>query len=207
MVRPAAAREPAAAVSSTLMRTANSLPETKKSHRGFTTVVWLVLIGAAIVGSWFFRQLHIDPRTQQLDSAQSSSNEPIAGSPPAAAGTSATVTPPTLSLSESGRLRVDVSSFPTGISLTLEMDGKPFWSGLAASEPSGLSVPTGRHEFRMTTNAGGTPIASNTVGGEFAAGKRLLVTAEVHPQPDPGAAILNPAARVTLTLKADPLAL
>jgi serine/threonine-protein kinase len=205
IVRSAPAKEPAPSVV-TSFSTAKTLPEVKKKHRGFTTVVWLVLVGLAIVGSWYFRQLHIDPKTQQVDSDQSSSNGPIAGSPPAAAAPP-TVTPPALDPAQSGRLRVDVSSFPSSIALTLEMDGKPFWSGSAASEPGGLSVPAGKHDFRMTTYAGNTLVTSNTVSGEVAAGRHLLVTAQVHPQPDPGAAILKPDARVTLTLKADPLAL
>jgi hypothetical protein len=190
-----------------MLKTAKTLPEVKKKHAGFTAVVWLVLAGLALFGTWYFRQLHIDPKTQQVDSSPSSSNEPIAGSPPAAAGASASVTPPVLDLSQSGRLRVDVSSFPSAIVLTLQMDGEPFWSGSAASEPSGLSVPTGKHEFRMTTYASNTLVVSNTVGGEIDAGRHVLVTAQIHPQPDPGTAVLNPGARVTLTLKADPLAL
>ncbi len=188
------------------MKTAKTLPEGKRQRRGFTAAVWLVLIGLGILGSWYFRSLHIDPKTQQVDSAQSSENGPIAGSPPVAAAP-AVVTPPRLDPSQSGRFRLDVSGFPAAVTLTLEMDGKPFWSGTSAGEASGLSVPAGRHEFRMTLYAGSTLVASNTVSGDFAAGKHLLVTSQVHPQPEPGTSILSAASRVTLTLRADPLGL
>jgi hypothetical protein len=116
--------------------------------------------------------------------------------------------PKTLDPKQNARLRLELDNFPPAQALTIEMDKKIYFKG-AAGDKSGfdnLYVPPGVHEFRVIARAGGVQKASNTVGAEFKANKRMTLKAELR-LPDKGSSAsspaLNPAAQIVATLRAD----
>ncbi|HWG19257.1 MAG TPA: serine/threonine-protein kinase [Terracidiphilus sp.] len=192
------------------IRTHRTLPlerQEKPKKRGVPILVWLIVAGIALVGTRYLLQLRVDPKTQQLasDSSQPAASAPAA---PSAASTSPVpvdFNPRGLDPSRSGRLRVDLGSLPSAAVLEIQIDGQRYWSGTAGSaySDSGFVVAPGRHEIHILSYAGVKPIESSSVRADFVANKRFLLTAQVRPQPAPGAGTLEPGSNVTLSIRAD----
>jgi hypothetical protein len=105
-------------------------------------------------------------------------------------------------------LKFDLGHFPPSLAFTVEMDGKTFFRGHAASKADydGLFVPPGVHEFRVAARAGAVQKASNTVSADFIAKKHMTLKVELRPMPNgtsATAANLNPAAQIVASLKTD----
>jgi len=192
-------------------------------------VVAVVLLAAVAASGWYWR-LHRHSAPQQPPPAATASSQPeiapipaptaepertptgtnsAAASPMPRSQTSAVAfNPKTLDPKQNARLRLELDNFPPAQALTIEMDKKIYFKG-AAGDKSGfdnLYVPPGVHEFRVIARAGGVQKASNTVGAEFKANKRMTLKAELR-LPDKGSSAsspaLNPAAQIVATLRAD----
>ncbi len=177
--------------------------------KGIPIFTWLILGAVAIVATRYLLQSRVQQALQQAsDSAQNIPAAPFAGYDPAAAPVN--LNPRDLDPGRSSRLRLGLDSVPSAIVLAVQMDGQPYWTG-AAGKSSGndLYVPLGRHVFRVVVYAGGgaSPISSNSAGGEFSIRKRLLLNAELRPEPAPGAAVLPHGTRIILTVKPDPFSM
>jgi hypothetical protein len=116
--------------------------------------------------------------------------------------------PKTLDPKQNARLRLELDNFPPALAFTVEMDKKIYFKG-AAGDKAGfdnLYVPPGVHEFRVIARAGGVQKASNTVGAEFKANKRMTLKAELR-LPAKGSSAsspaLVPAAQIVATLRTD----
>jgi len=115
--------------------------------------------------------------------------------------------PKKLDPKKSTRLKFDLGHFPPSLAFTVEMDGKTFFKGHAASKADydGLFVPPGMHQFRIEAHAGTVQKASNIVSANFLAKKRMTLKVELRPPPNgkAAAANLNPAAQIVASLKTD----
>lgn len=105
------------------------------------------------------------------------------------------------------RLKFDLGHFPAGLAFTVEMDGKTFFKGHAASKADydGLFVPPGVHELRIEAGAGAVQKASNTVTAHFIAKKHMTLKVELRPLPSrkPATANLDPASQIVASIKTD----
>ena len=105
-------------------------------------------------------------------------------------------------------MRLEFDNFPPGLAITIEMDKRTYCKGAAGDKAAfdSLFVPPGVHEFRVIARAGGVQKASNTVGAEFKANKRITLKAELRlPAKSSSASspALDPAAQIVATLRAD----
>lgn len=188
-------------------RIARPVPNKKK---GFPILPWVILGVLGIVATRYLLQSRVQQallRASDPNHATAPARpEPVLGSPPVATG-SANLNPRNLDQARSGHLRLGLDSFPPAVALSLEMDGESYWSG-AAGQASGsdLYVPPGKHEFRIVVSAGtgAAPISSNNAGGEFSPRKRLLMNAQIQPQPDGGVATLPRGTGISVTVQPDP---
>jgi serine/threonine-protein kinase len=99
---------------------------------------------------------------------------PAAASNQPASNTAGSFDPHKLDPNKSGRLKIDVGKFPTGLPFTVEMNKQPyvhFITGDAASLDN-LYVPPGVQAFRVSFKSGGQEWDSNTVREDFKAKKR-----------------------------------
>ena len=106
----------------------------------------------------------------------------------------------------SSRLKLSLDGFSALLTVTVQMDGKTLWSGTAGNDQKisqGLQVTPGHHELRVTVKGQGGTKSSNTVNGDFAAKKRMTLSAKLRPQAVGGSAALDPSAQVTASLKKD----
>ena len=105
------------------------------------------------------------------------------------------------------RLKFDLGHFPASLAFTVEMDGKTFFKGHAASKADydGLFVLPGVHEFRIEAHAGAVQKASNVVSAHFIAKKHMTLKVELRPLPNgkAAAANLDPTAQIVASLKTD----
>jgi hypothetical protein len=118
-----------------------------------------------------------------------------------------TFNPKKLDPKKSTRLKFDLGHFPPSVAFTVEMDGKTFFKGHAASKADydGLFVPPGVHELRIEARAGAVQKASNTVTGHFVAKKHMTLKIELRPATNgkAAAAKLDPTAQIVASLKTD----
>ena len=105
----------------------------------------------------------------------------------------------------SGRLKMNLDGFSAELTITIQMDGKVLWSGLAGDQKAsqGLLVAPGSHEFRVTVRGQHESKSSNTVKGDFAAKKRMTLSVKLRPQAIGGSTAIDPSAKVTASLKKD----
>jgi len=178
-----------------------STPEPPKKA-GFPILMWLIVGAIAIGATWFLLQNKVQQALQQSsDSAQAVPAEPIAG--PAPPTTAANLNPRNLSPARSGHLQLGFDSFPSAILLSVEVDGGKYWSGVAGTaNGNDLVIPAGRHEVSVT--AYGTEmvtVTSNRASGSFSAGRRMLLQAQLDPQPPSGVATLPPGTRISISVR------
>jgi serine/threonine-protein kinase len=188
------------------VKTADEEEETPKK-RGFSLIVWVLIAIAAV---FVMRYLLQDRVQQSLEEAatgtkQSSAASPSSGPTLGASTAKTEFNPHGLDPSRSGRLRLDLGAMPSSLPVSLEVDGRPYWSGTAESEVnySGFLVPAGRHQLRLVASGGAQTIVSNSVSADFTAGRRALLSVQPHPQPAPGAALLDRGSRIILTVGPD----
>jgi serine/threonine-protein kinase len=184
-----------------------SAEEEPQKKRGFSLFVWVLIAVAAV---FVIRYVLQDRVQQSLEEAatgtkQSSGTSPSAGPTLGASTAKSVFNPHGLDPSRSGRLRLDLSAVPSGLPVSLQVDGKPYWSGTAEnlSNYSGFLIPTGLHQLRLAASGGAETVASNSVSADFTTGKRALLKVQVHPQPSPSAAVLERGARITLSVAPD----
>jgi hypothetical protein len=106
------------------------------------------------------------------------------------------------------RLKFDLGHFPPSLAFTVEMDGKTFFRGHAASKADydGLFVPPGTHQFRIEARAGAVQKDSNIVSANFIAKKHMTLKVELRPERNGKAAAsanLDPAVQIVASLKTD----
>lgn len=179
-----------------------STPEpTKKA--GFPILMWLIVGAIAIGATWFLLQNKVQQALQQAsDTAQPTAPAgPIAG--PAPPTTAANFNPRNLPPARSGHLQLGFDSFPSAILVSVQVDGGKYWSGVAGTaNGNDLVIPSGRHQVSVT--AYGTEmvtVTSNGVSGSFSAGHRMLLQAQLNPQPPSGVATLPPGTRISISVR------
>lgn len=162
--------------------------------RGMGVFTWLILIALGVGGTWLFRQIHV----QQA---------PLPGvdvTQPAATGGATTAAvdfnPKTLDPSTNAQLTLDLDALPSALQVTVQMDGKTYWSGTAGDHDSysGLMAPPGRHTLRVVVSGGGAQKASGVLSGDFAAGKKMTLTVKLWPQNN---GVFDPSSDVVVSLE------
>jgi predicted Ser/Thr protein kinase len=179
-------------------------PPPKK--RGLTILVWIVIaIGAVAV----IRYVLQDRVQQSLEDAatgtQSHAVTPSAGPTLGASTATTEYNPHGLDPSRSGRLRFELNGIPSAVTMSLDVDGRPYWSGTPDSQHSysGFVIPAGHHQLRITATAGSGTVSSNSVSADLTPGRRVVLSTDVRPQPSPGAGSLDRGARISLTVSPD----
>jgi serine/threonine-protein kinase len=116
-----------------------------------------------------------------------------------------TFTPKPMDPATNSHLKLNLDGFSAPLVLTLQMDGKPYWSGSAGDKKSYqlLLVPPGEHQFKVVVKGQGAPKISNAVNGDFAAKKRMTLSVKLRPQATGGSSVLDPATQVSAGLKRD----
>jgi len=172
------------------------LPKEKK--RGMSGLMWLLFLALALGGTLLFRQMHVQPTTPVPDAGQS------AMTPSGAKGASSAAVdfdPKTLDPETNARLSLDLDALPPALAVTLQMDGKTYWTGVAGDHDSyqGLMVPPGQHTFRAVVMAAGARKSSANVSGDFAAKKRMTLTIKLWPESN--GVVFDPSSDVIETLE------
>jgi hypothetical protein len=184
--------------------------EEPPKKRGFTILVWIVIAIGAII---LIRYLLQDRVQQSLEdagtggthararAAETPSSGPVLG----ASSATAEYNPHGLDPSRSGRLRLELNRIPSSQPVSLEVDGRPFWSGTPEVQNTytGFLVAAGRHQLRIVASAGAAIISSNSVSADLTPGKRVVLSVQVRPQPAPGAATLDRTTHITLAVRSD----
>jgi eukaryotic-like serine/threonine-protein kinase len=179
-------------------------PPAKK--RGLTILVWIVIA----IGAVFTIRYVLQDRVQQsLEDAatgtQSHATTPSAGPTLGASTATTEYNPHGLDPSRSGRLRLELNGIPSTVTMSLDVDGRPYWSGTPDSEHSysGFVIPAGHHQLRITATAGTGTVTSNSVSADLTPGRRMVLSTDVRPQPAPGAGSLDHGARISLSVSPD----
>lgn len=174
----------------------------RPEKKGAPVLTWLLVAAVGIGATWYLLQGKVQQSLQKASdvSQAAAPPEPIAGAAPPT--TTANYNPRNLDLGRSGHLQLNFDSFPSAILLSVELDGQEYWRGIAGqANGSALVIPAGRHVVRVTAyGAGVATTTSNSAGGNFSPGGRLLLLAQLHPQPPSGVATLPPATRISLTV-------
>ena len=202
--RAAAAELPSRKPTVSLKNAAKDEEPAKK--RGFSLAVWVLIAVAAVFVIRYLLQDRVQQKLEDAATGQSHARAAASAAPTLGASTTKTeFNPRGLDPSRSGRLRLDLDGLPADLPVSLEVDGRSYWSGTAESQNSysGFLIPAGRHQLRLVAAGGAQPIASNGVSADFTAGKRALLSAQARPQPAPGAAGLDRGARITLSVGPD----
>jgi serine/threonine-protein kinase len=140
--------------------------------------------------------------------APSAAKPTVAAVAPAAQLVAVAFDPKKLDPKQNARLKFDLEHLPVTLPFKIELDGKVYFTGPAATREDydNLYVPPGVHEMRVVVNAGAVQQTSNTVSAEFVAKKHMTLKVELKPQPNGTAAAsapLDPSTQVIATLKAD----
>lgn len=173
-------------------RPAEEAPQPARK-RGMGLFTWLIFIALAVGGTWVFLQIHV----QQSSSTGVDANQPSTGT--ASAGPVG-FNPKTLDPATNTKLALDLDALPSAVVVTLQMDGKTYWTGSAGDHDSasGLMVPPGQHSWRVLVSAGGAQKASGDVGAVFEAGKKMTLEVKLWPAPANGG--FDPASDVVVSL-------
>ena len=172
----------------------HSAEPTPARRRGMGIFGWLTLIAVGVGGTWLLLQVHVQQTPPPgMDAAQSIT----AGGSPAAA---VDFNPKTLDPNTNARLAFDLNALPAALSVTVQMDGKTYWSGIAGDHDSyaGLMAPPGRHTLRVVVSGGGTEKASGNIAGDFAAKKKMTLTVKLWPQNN---GTFDPSSDVVISLE------
>jgi serine/threonine-protein kinase len=185
---------------------ASTKAEEPAKKRGSSLIVWVLIAVAAVFVIRYLLQDHVQQSLERAATGkQPSATSPAAGPTLGASTAKTEFNPHGLDPSRSGRLRLDLDGLPSALPVSLEVDGRPYWSGTADTQNSysGFLIPAGRHQLRLVSSGGTALIASNSVSADFTAGKRALLSAQARPLPAPGAAALDPGAKITLAVRPD----
>ncbi len=134
--------------------------------------------------------------------------QPVAAPAPSPQLAAVAFDPKKLDPKQSTRLKFDFENFPPSLTFTVEMEGKTYYKGSAASpsDYSNLFVPPGVHEFRVSVSSGGVQKLSNIVSADFVAGKRMTLKVEHRPQTNgntPPLPVFDAGSQIVATLKKD----
>ncbi len=162
--------------------------------RGMGIFTWLIFIATAVGGTWLFLQMHVQqPPPPGVDVTQ-----------PAATGAAAPVdfNPKALDPNTNARLNLNLDALPSALQVTVQMDGKTYWSGIAGDHDSynGLMAPPGPHTLRVVVSGGGAQKASGNISGDFMAKKRMTLTVKLWPQ---SSGVFDPSSDVVVSLERD----
>jgi serine/threonine-protein kinase len=129
----------------------------------------------------------------------------MAKAPPSAPTPTVSFNPKSLDPAANTHLKLNLDGFSAPLILTLQMDGKLYWTGTAGDKKSyqELLVPPGKHEFQVVVKGQDAAKTSNAVNGDFAAKKRMTLSVKLRPQATGGSPILDPATQVSAGLKRD----
>ncbi len=180
--------------------------EAPPKKRGFTILIWIVIA----VGAVFTIRYVLQDRVQQsledaATGAQSHATTPSSGPTLGASTATTEYNPHGLDPSRSGRLRFELNGIPSTVTISLDIDGRPYWSGTPDSQHSysGFVIPAGHHQLRVTATAGTGTVTSNSVSADLTPGRRMVLSTDVRPQPAPGAGSLDHGARISLSVSPD----
>ena len=122
----------------TLKQSAEPTPARKGG--GMSVFAWIIFAAVAIGGTWLFLQMHV----QQAPPPGTDAAQPIPTGAPAG---SVDFNPKALDPATNARVAFDLDALPAALSVTVQMDGKTYWSGIAGDHDSydGLMAPPGPH--------------------------------------------------------------
>ena len=190
-------------------KTSAKAEEEPPKKRGLTIFIWIVIAIGAIAVSRYVLQDRVQQRLEDAatGASQSPAATPSAGPTLGASTATTEYNPHGLDPSRSGRLRLELNGIPASVTMSLDVDEKPYWSGTPSSQANytGLVIPSGRHQLRVTVTAGTGTVSSNSVSADLTPGKRVVLTTDVLPQPAPGAGALDRGVKITLTARSDTL--
>lgn len=200
----------------------------RPKDRSLLVLMWAVAIVLAVLGTRFLLHLHMTDTGQQNVAPAAASTAPDsetvvqpvsprpaahaaappgAGAVPGASTPAVNFNPKTLNPGVSARLKLHLEGFSAPLVVTLQMDGKLYWSGTAGDQQSyqGLLVPPGWHDFRVVVKGDDAAKMSNSISGYFASRKELTLSVKLQPSAAEGSAALDPSARATAALAKDAL--
>ncbi len=130
---------------------------------------------------------------------------PTAAAASAPAAAAVTFNPKTLDAATNTHLKLNLDGFSSPLTVTVQMDGKVYWSGTAGDKKGyqGLLVPPGKHQFRVLVKGQHVVKTSNTVSGDFAAKKHMTLSVKLRPEITDDSAVFDASAQVSATLKKD----
>lgn len=155
---------------------------------------WLILIAVGVGGTWLFLQIHVQQAPPPgADAAQ-------AESAVATAAAGVDFNPRTLDPGSNAHVAFDLGALPSALSVTVLMDGKTYWSGIAGDHDSydGLMAPPGRHTLRVIVSGGGAQKASGNISGDFVAKKKMTLVVKLWPQSN---GTFDPSSDVVISLE------
>lgn len=169
-------------------------PAPARKRGGMGVFAWLILIAVGVSGTWLFLQMHV----QQAPPPGADAAEPV--NPSGATAASVDFNPKTLDPSTNAHLALDLDALPAALSVTVQMDGKTYWSGIAGDHDSydGLMAPPGRHTLRVVVSGGGAQKASGDISGDFVAKKKMTLTVKLWPQSNGS---FDPSSDVVISLE------
>ncbi|UWZ84332.1 serine/threonine-protein kinase [Occallatibacter riparius] len=181
--------------------------EEAPKKRGFSILVWVVIAIGAIFAMRYMLQDKVQQSMEEAATGRVQSHSATPSSGPTLGASTATTeyNPHGLDPSRSGHLRLELIGIPSSVTTSLDVDGRPYWSGTPSSQSNytGFVIPTGRHQLRITATAGAGIVASNSVSADLTPGKRVVLSTDVRPLPVPGAGALDRSARISLSERSD----
>ncbi len=171
----------------------SSEPTPARKRGGMGIFAWLILIAVGVGGSWLFLQMHV-----QQGPPGSETGQPVSAGAVAAGAVG--FNPKTLDPAASAHLAFDLDALPSALSVTVLMDGKTYWSGIAGDHDSydGLRAPPGRHTLRVIVSGGGRQKSSGNLSGDFVAKKKMTLTVKLWPQSN---GTFDPSSDVVMSLE------
>ncbi len=142
------------------------------------------------------------PASQSKPAAPAPANPPKpAASQPATAATD----PHKLDPNTNAKFKIELSKFPNGVSLTVEMNKSVYLHFISGDKTdlNNLFVPPGVQTFHVTAQNGGKEVVSNIVSNDFKAKKKKTLKIELRNQgtvPAGAAAPLTAGAQIFISL-------
>jgi serine/threonine-protein kinase len=127
-------------------------------------------------------------------------NTPAPSKPPAPNPPAAAFDPRKADPNKNGKLKIDVSKFPKGISFTVSMNKQPYLHFTTGDGTSldNLYTPPGMQEFQVSFRSGGQEWDSKPVSSDFKAKKTKTLKVQLFDGDDPVSKITVPIAKDAL---------
>jgi len=125
--------------------------------------------------------------------------------PPAPTPVTASSDPHKLDPNANSKFKIQLSNFPNGVPLTVEMNNKVYLRFISGDKTdlNNLFVPPGTQAFHVVAQNGGKQVESNTVTSEFKAKKKKNFKIDLQNQesvPSGASAPLTSGAKIVVTL-------